>query len=90
VLISVNLAPVADLILPNHKKWKCTGYPLGLKGEKMPVKCRNFSIIDVFNAMISDRPYRKVKKNQEAIEELKNHPETQFDPQLMEIFIALA
>ena len=56
----------------------------------MQVKCRNFSIIDVFNAMISDRPYRKVKKNQEAIEELKNYPETQFDPQLMEIFIALA
>lgn len=88
-LTSPDLAPVADLILRHHEKWNGTGYPLGLKGEEIPVECRILSIVDAFDAMINDRPYRKAKTKQEAIEELKNHSGTQFDPQLIETFIAL-
>jgi HD-GYP domain-containing protein (c-di-GMP phosphodiesterase class II) len=84
---SPDLAPVADLILRHHEKWNGTGYPLGLRGEEIPVECRILSIVDAFDAMTNDRPYRKAKTKQEAIEELKKYSGTQFDPQLIETFI---
>ena len=84
---SPDLAPVADLILRHHEKWNGTGYPLGLRGEEIPVECRILSIVDAFDAMTNDRPYRKAKSKQEAIEELKKYSGTQFDPQLIETFI---
>ena len=88
-LTSPDLAPVADLILRHHEKFNGTGYPLGLRGEEISVECRILSIVDAFDAMTNDRPYRKAKTKQEAIEELKNYSGTQFDPQLIETFIAV-
>ncbi len=86
---SHDLAGVADLILKHHERWDGTGYPLGLKGEEIPIECRVLSIVDAFDAMTSDRPYRKAKSTDEAICELKRCSGSQFDPVITKAFIAL-
>jgi HD-GYP domain-containing protein (c-di-GMP phosphodiesterase class II) len=70
-LASPDLAGIADLILKHHEKWDGTGYPLGLKGEEIPIECRILAIADAFDAMTSDRPYRKAKTVEEALEEIR-------------------
>jgi len=86
---SPDLAHVADLILRHHEKWDGSGYPLGLKGDAIPLECRILSIVDAYDAMINDRPYRKAKSRKQAIEELKNCAGVQFDPELVEIFLKI-
>jgi diguanylate cyclase (GGDEF)-like protein len=86
-MTSPDLASVADLILKHHEKWDGSGYPLGLKGEEIPVECRILSIIDAFDAITQDRPYRKSRSRQEAVEEIKKHAGIQFDPVLVKLFI---
>lgn len=86
---SPELEPVADLILKHHEKWDGSGYPLGLKGEEIPVECRILAIVDAYDAMTNDRPYRKALNEQEAIKELHRFTGIQFDPELMEIFLSL-
>lgn len=85
-LVSPDLAGIADLILKHHEKWDGTGYPIGIKGTDIPIECRILAIVDAFDAMTSDRPYRKAKSIKEAILELKQCSGTQFDPQLVELF----
>ncbi len=86
-LASPDLSSIADLILKHHEKWDGTGYPLGIKGEEIPLECRIISIVDAFDAMTNDRPYRKAKSKEVAIEEIKKCAGTQFDPTLVEIFL---
>ncbi|MDY6827018.1 MAG: diguanylate cyclase [Bacillota bacterium] len=86
---SPELTHVADLILRHHEKWDGTGYPLGLKGEKIPVECRVLLIVDAYDAMTNDRPYRRAMSKEEAIEELKRNSGTQFDPNLVEKFLRI-
>jgi diguanylate cyclase (GGDEF)-like protein/PAS domain S-box-containing protein len=88
-LSSTDLSGVAELILKHHERWDGGGYPLGLKGEAIPLECRILAIVDAFDAMTSERPYRKVKSNKEAITELKRYAGTQFDSKLLEIFISV-
>lgn len=88
-LSSPDLAGIADLILKHHEKWDGTGYPLGLKGEQIPIECRILSIVDAFDAMTSGRPYRRAKTIEEALEEIRRCAGTQFDPGLAEAFIEM-
>jgi diguanylate cyclase (GGDEF)-like protein len=81
--------PVADLILKHHEWWNGTGYPLGLQGEAIPVENRILSIVDAYDAMTSDRPYRAAMTQSAAIEELRRCRGTQFDPELVDEFILL-
>ena len=82
-----DISHIADLILKHHEWWNGKGYPLGIQGEEIPIESRIIAIVDAYDAMISDRPYRKAMAPKEAIEELRSFSGTQFDPQLLKIFI---
>ncbi|MCL5985717.1 MAG: diguanylate cyclase [Actinobacteria bacterium] len=83
------LSHVADLILYHHRWWNGQGYPLNLKGEDIPISCRILSIVDAYDAMTSDRPYRKAMSHEDAVAELRRCAGTQFDPNLVEKFITM-
>jgi len=88
-LSAPDLVPIADWILKHHERWDSNGYPLGLGESKIPLACRMLGIIDAYDAMISDRPYRKAMSQQEAVAEIKRCSGTQFDPRLVDVFTTL-
>jgi len=83
------LSTVKDLILYHHEKWDGTGYIHGLKGEEIPFIARIFSIIDVFDALVSERPYKKAYNFNEAMDVIKSYSGSYFDPALVEVFLTL-
>ncbi|MGE5580284.1 MAG: HD domain-containing phosphohydrolase [Bacillota bacterium] len=82
-----DLAPIADAILKHHEWWDGRGYPLGLKGEEIPLECRILAIADAFDAMTSERPYRRKLSAADAVKELIRCKGTQFDPELVDVFV---
>ncbi|MPM65393.1 hypothetical protein SDC9_112289 [bioreactor metagenome] len=82
-----DLAPIAHYILKHHEWWNGQGYPLGLQGTEIPLECRILAIADAFDAMTSDRPYRKALSSENALDEIKRCSGTQFDPDLVDKFI---
>ena len=83
------LKAAEKIALLHHEKWDGTGYPYGLKGKKIPLFARIVSIADVFDALTSDRPYRKAFSVEEAFEIIKNESGKHFDPELVEIFLKI-
>lgn len=77
---------IAPAVLFHHERWDGTGYPEGLANEDIPVSARILAIADSFDAMTSDRPYRKAMTMEEALDELKANAGTQFDPRLVDVF----
>lgn len=88
-LEAIEIRDIAHLILKHHEKWDGTGYPLGLKGDEIPVECRILAITDTFDAMTNDRPYRGALPKEEAAKEIERCSGTQFDPELVKIFATL-
>lgn len=86
---SPDLVHIADFILKHHEWWNGNGYPLGLKGEEIPLECRIVAVADAYDAMNSDRPYRKALPQDKIIQELKDGAGTQFDPGIIEIFLQI-
>ncbi|MFZ5597110.1 MAG: sensor domain-containing diguanylate cyclase/phosphohydrolase [Bacillota bacterium] len=81
------LSYIADWILYHHEWWNGKGYPQGLKGDEIPLLCRVFLIADAYDAMTTDRPYRKAISQQEALMEINRCAGIQFDPELVKIFL---
>ena len=85
---SESLLHHAEMFTGNHhEKWDGSGYPLGLKGKGIPLEGRLMAIVDVYDALTSDRPHRKRKTHSEAVQLIKNGSSTQFDPELVELFL---
>ncbi len=80
---------VAEDILAHHERWDGSGYPLGLKGNKIPLLARIMAIADAYEVMTNGRPYREALSPKEAIAELKRCAGTHFDPKLVEVFLLL-
>jgi len=80
------LEDTIPLILHHQERWDGTGYPGGLKGEEIPLLARLFSVIDAFDALTSNRPYRQKITPQEALEYLKSEAGILFDPQIVDSF----
>lgn len=83
------LRDAAEIVLAHQEFFDGTGYPRGLKGEQIPLGARIFAIADSLDAMISDRPYRRALPLSHAREEVRRCSGTQFDPKMVEVFLAL-
>ncbi|MEL1134698.1 HD domain-containing phosphohydrolase [Desulfitobacterium sp. THU1] len=78
---------LAEPVLYHHERWDGEGYPCGLTGEDIPLASRIISVADVYEAMTAKRPYQRTKNKEEAIAELKRCAGTQFDPEIVKVFI---
>ncbi|MDQ7789134.1 MAG: PocR ligand-binding domain-containing protein [Eubacteriales bacterium] len=88
-LSAPDMIPIADWILKHHEWWNGQGYPLGLQGEGIPLECRILAVVDAYDAMTNDRPYRPAMPHETATDELLRCAGTQFDPLVVEKFVQL-
>jgi HD-GYP domain-containing protein (c-di-GMP phosphodiesterase class II) len=85
----INLRQTLDIALYHHERWDGSGYPYGLKGEQIPLVARLFAVVDVFDALTSDRPYRSAWTHSQAIEYLKEQAGKQFDARVVQLFLEI-
>jgi response regulator RpfG family c-di-GMP phosphodiesterase len=83
------LSPAAEIVLCHQERWDGRGYPNGLNGTGIPIGARIFAVVDTLDAMTSDRPYRKALSFDIALEEIRSGAGTQFDPNVVEAFLAI-
>jgi len=83
------LKPALDIPYCHHEKWDGTGYPRGLKGEEIPLSARAFAVIDVWDALRSDRPYRPRWAEEEVLEHIHEQTGKHFDPRVVEAFLTV-
>jgi PAS domain S-box-containing protein len=81
------LHPAIDIPFCHHEKWDGSGYPRGLVGNQIPLAARIFTVVDVYDALTSDRPYRKAWTVEKALEHLKTESGKHFDPQVLALFL---
>jgi HD-GYP domain-containing protein (c-di-GMP phosphodiesterase class II) len=80
---------ILDMVLHHHERYDGKGYPHGLKGENIPLVARIMAVADAFDAMTSKRIYRDMKDIEYAIEQLEKGKQSQFDPEIAEVFLQL-
>jgi HD-GYP domain-containing protein (c-di-GMP phosphodiesterase class II) len=83
------LKPALDIPYCHHEKWDGTGYPRGLKGEEIPLPARIFAIADVWDALTSDRPYRKAWSDKQALDYILEQSGKHFDPRVVKAFLEM-
>ncbi|MFQ6019297.1 MAG: HD-GYP domain-containing protein [Dehalococcoidia bacterium] len=76
----------ADIVYSHHERYDGQGYPRGLEGKRIPLGARVFAVVDSYDAMTSSRPYRKPRSQRKALQELRRHAGSQFDPDVLEAF----
>jgi response regulator RpfG family c-di-GMP phosphodiesterase len=84
------LGPAVDVIRCHHEKFDGSGYPWALSGDQIPLPARIFAVVDAFDAMTSDRPYRGAMPVEDAIEEIARCSGRHFDPEVVEPFLIMA
>lgn len=84
------LAPALAIPWCHHEKWDGTGYPRGLRGEEIPLAARIFAVVDVYDALTSDRPYRAAWSPERALAYIREQAGRHFDPEVVEVFLSLA
>ena len=84
------LRPALDIPYCHHEKWDGSGYPRGLKGDEIPLAARIFSIVDVWDALTSDRPYRKPGTTQKTLDYILAESGHYFDPAIVDVFSQIA
>ncbi len=85
----IYLRPALDIPYCHHEKWDGTGYPRGLKDKQIPLAARIFAIVDVYDALSYDRPYRKAWSQTEVLNYLREQSEKYFDPEVVNAFLNL-
>jgi PAS domain S-box-containing protein len=83
------LKPALDIPYCHHEHWDGSGYPRGLKGEEVPLTARIFAIVDVWDALLSDRPYRKAWPEEKVLAYLEDEAGKHFDPKVVQAFLAM-
>ncbi len=83
------LKTASPYILFHHERYDGHGYPMGLAGEEIPIEGRMLAVVDTFDAIVSDRPYRRGADPSRAIREIEEHSGTQFDPDLARVFLRI-
>ena len=83
------LSPALDIPFRHHEKWDGSGYPRGLKGEQIPLAARIFAVVDVWDALNSDRPYREAWPEEKVIEHIREQSGKHFDPEVVNVFLQL-
>jgi putative nucleotidyltransferase with HDIG domain len=90
MLLPINyLRAALDIPHSHHEKWDGTGYPRGLKGEQIPLPARIFAVVDVWDALTSDRPYRPAWSKQKALEYIQEQAGKHFDPMVVDLFLSV-
>jgi len=90
ILSSANeFLELAQFVLNHHERWDGSGYPNGLKGEEIQLEARIISVADAYDAMTSERSYKTGMSQEEAVKELKRCSGTQFDPEIVDVFVNL-
>jgi two-component system cell cycle response regulator len=83
------LVELASVVHASHERWDGEGYPRRLAGQEIPLASRIVAVCDAYDAMVSDRPYRSARTHEEAVAELRRMAGSQFDPHVVEAFVAL-
>jgi HD-GYP domain-containing protein (c-di-GMP phosphodiesterase class II) len=83
------LRPALDIPYCHHEKWDGSGYPRGLKGEEIPLAARIFAVVDVWDALRSDRPYRNAWPEEKVVSYIEDQAGHHFDPQVVDVFLRL-
>ena len=83
------LKEMSKIVRYHQEAYDGSGYPEGLKGDQIPIGARIATVVDSFDAMVTDRPYRKGMSIEEAVDELKRNRGTQFDPLVVDTILAL-
>ena len=83
------LRPALDIPHCHHERWDGTGYPRGLQGEQIPLAARVFAVVDVHDALTSDRPYRKAWNEERTLAHIREQSGAHFDPAVVDAFLEL-
>jgi HD-GYP domain-containing protein (c-di-GMP phosphodiesterase class II) len=86
---ATSMREAVPIVLHHHERYDGTGYPHGLKGEEIPLGARIVAVADAYHAMVHERPYKSALTHTQALNELRRHAATQFDPTVVEVFIAI-
>jgi len=84
-----NFRAIRDISISHHERWDGTGYPMGLKGEDIPLEARIAAIADTYDAITTARPYKTASSHEVALSEIKKNAGTQFDPYLVDKFLQM-